>query len=111
MSEPGDVIERMARAIWLLETVEGWDDGSGIEKRMNIHTGLLCTAADYEGIARACHPIAFDAGLASCVERVGKLEEEELRTVSKVLSVSAAEYVPAIGDAFTIIDRALLRES
>lgn len=74
MSEPGDVIERMARAIWLLETQEGWDDGSGIEKRMNIHTGLLCTAADYEEIARACHPIAFNAALeraAEIAERTG----------------------------------------
>ena len=48
-----DQIERVARAIWLESTGEGWDDGSGVEKRMHHESGLLRSVADFYLQARA----------------------------------------------------------
>ena len=53
MKDTPELVEKVRRAIWLTETTEGWDDGTGIEKRMNLHSGLLCSAEDYDEAARA----------------------------------------------------------
>lgn len=48
-----EMVERVARAIWLKSTMKGWDDGSGEEKRMCQHCGLLRSAKEFEPEARA----------------------------------------------------------
>ena len=48
-----DKLAAVARAIWLEETFEGWDDGSGVEKRVSNRSGLLVAVADFEAAARA----------------------------------------------------------
>lgn len=47
------MVDRAARAIWIASTSDGWDDGSGVEKRMHLESGLLRSVEDFHEQALA----------------------------------------------------------
>jgi len=85
---------------------EGWPVELKLEIAKFAHSSNRMTES-LRAVERYAFKKGYDAGKAEGIRLAEEILVGALNSVDKTLTVLAAEYVPAIGDAFTVIDKAL----